>query len=186
MPTQVGASSSTSVHFSIGMNRCSSTIQHGASSIGCHSHRIFAYFQGKGPTRTAQSESARVGHGRQHSSPRRALPSTCASVPPRRRCRPPPLSASDPWWPGHLPRSRESSRSRPHGRAGRRRPGSQNPRAARSGGARVKAPVVSPSATQPTGLGAGFTISLEISRYTRYFGFIGGVRYFFYQPKLIF
>ena len=25
----------------------------------------------------------------------------------------------------------------------------------------------------------GFTISLEISRYTRYFGFIGGVRYFF-------
>ena len=32
----------------------------------------------------------------------------------------------------------------------------------------------------------GFTISLEISRYTRYFGFIGGVRYFFYRPKLIF
>ena len=28
-------------------------------------------------------------------------------------------------------------------------------------------------------LGSGFTISLEISRYTRYFGFIGGVRYFF-------
>ena len=35
-------------------------------------------------------------------------------------------------------------------------------------------------------LRAGFTISLEISRYTRYFGFIGGVQYFFYRPKLIF
>jgi len=33
---------------------------------------------------------------------------------------------------------------------------------------------------------AGFTISFEISQYTRYFGFIGGVRYFFYRPKWIF
>jgi len=44
--------------------------------------------------------------------------------------------------PAHLLRST----ARDHGLTGRRRPGSQNPRAARSGGARVKAPVVSPSA----------------------------------------
>ena len=31
----------------------------------------------------------------------------------------------------------------------------------------------------------GLEISAAISRYTRYIGFIGGVRYFFYRPKLI-
>ena len=81
--------------------------------------------------------------GRQHSSPRPgAPPSTCqrataASLSPPRRSRPATRGV-----PAHLLRST----ARDHGLTGRRRPGSQNPRAARSGGARVKAPVVSLSA----------------------------------------
>ena len=35
------------------------------------------------------------------------------------------------------------------------------------------------------GPGPGLEISAEINRYTRYIGFIGGARYYFYRPKLI-
>ena len=51
---------------------------------------------------------------------------------------------------------------------------------------RLRVRVAEEGARRGVQLGPWFTMSLEISRYTRYFGFIGGVRYLFYRPKLIF